>query len=131
MNDDLQKALTIILQKTTAAATAGVDFLSEQLPDVVRQLLIWHAAQSAIRCAIYLALAALLCYAAKRLWRHAYTLQEDSDERAWTCIGAFVAAIIALIWLFVAANNLEWLQIWLAPKLYLVEYTAAILKGAK
>lgn len=133
MNDELQKALAAILQKTTAAATAGVDFLSEQLPDVVRQLLVWHAVKSAVFCVLYLVLMAACIQAARRAWQAwmTFAYSEHNSGKELRFLGLVVAVLGVLFWAFSAADSLEWLQILLAPKLYLVEYTAAILKGSK
>lgn len=128
MNDDLQKALAVILAKTTSAIDTGVTFLSDQLPDVIRQLLIWHAVYSALMffSAVLLGIGAAV--AARKFFkagraeseRHGFT-----DETGYYC-GMVVSGVIALIFGRVAMGHLTWLKIILAPKLYLIEYAASL-----
>lgn len=122
MNDDLQKALAEILNKTTQGVEAGVGFLQRELPDVVQQLLVWHAVRSAVFCLFAFLIAGLLGYAAKRLWN--WLSEEDDGSQIFA---AFPAAF-SLLFVFIALHQSDWLQILLAPKLYLIEYAASLVK---
>lgn len=131
MNDELQKSLAIILQKTTAAATAGVDFLSEQLPDVIRQLLLWNAVRSAMFFLLFFLVAMALIIISAKAWRFSssYIPKDFGDDTAgWSRFGGCLAGVFSVLFFVLAICNMEWMQIWLAPKLYLIEYTARILK---
>jgi hypothetical protein len=130
MNDELQKALAVMLQKTTQATEAGAAFLQAELPDVIRQLLLWHAVRSGV---IFIALI-IACVALSK-WsiamKNKYVAStEDSayggeEGYAIACGALGLCAAGSLICVF---NNLAWLQIWLAPKVYLIEYAARLAK---
>ena len=122
MNDELQKALAEILNKVTKGAETGVGFLQRELPEVIQQLLMWHAVRSAIFCVAFLAAAVLFVYATKRLWIH--LVKEDCGGEPFAIFPAFVSAGF----IFAAMCETAWLQILIAPKLYLIEYTAALVK---
>ena len=41
MNEQLQQALVKVIEKANSGVDASISFLSDQLPDVVHQLLTW------------------------------------------------------------------------------------------
>ena len=42
MNDQLQKVLADIITRVTSGADAAIQFGKEQIPEVLKQLLIWN-----------------------------------------------------------------------------------------
>lgn len=44
MNEELQKTLADIINRVTTGADAAIQFGKEQIPDVLKQLLIWNFA---------------------------------------------------------------------------------------
>lgn len=140
MNDQLQQALTDILTKTTGAVEVGTTFLQEQLPEVIRQLLIWKAVVSALHLAagIVLALTTLrfVRWAFKRpvrndgSYKYTPTVVYDSYGDIHPGIvlvitGGFIMSLFSIRFI---VNGFDWLQIWLAPKIYLIEYAASLTK---
>ena len=128
MNDELQKALLAIIDKTSSGIETGITFLSAQLPDIIHQLLLWKMSYSLIQfvCAIVLCIVfVVLDY---KFYKKAMATNDpDIIIGGWGMFGTLVrfAAWFIVISLF----NLTWLQIWLAPKLYLIEYAATLVKG--
>lgn len=116
MNDELQKALAAMLSKTTSAVEAGVGFLQAELPDVIQQLLMWNMVKSAVFFSLWLGLSVLLVWFARRAWRNG-----EVEVVAFAGGGATFAVIFLL-------GNLDWLQILVAPKVYLIEYAASLAK---
>lgn len=123
MNEQLQNALSSILNSSANAIGTAKDFLVAEIPDVVYQLLLWKAIQSAIAFAICVVVIVVWIYFITRLYKWA----ESIGEEAWIAFafGSFLtgAALfsIAECWM-----NLNWLQIWIAPKIYLLEYAAKL-----
>jgi hypothetical protein len=68
MNDQLQQALLAILNATTSTVASGVNFLQAQLPDVIQQLLIWHAVESLVWFLLWPTLGAIGFYIARKMW---------------------------------------------------------------
>lgn len=140
MNDQLQAALADILTKTTTAVEAGVDFLQAELPDVIQQLLAWKLAYSV--ATILVGTVALLLVGwsfrfYKKEWlldsegrRHRYktTIVFDSDGDVHPGIIGLIGAQIFGTVVFFAGLNFTWLQILIAPKIYLIEYAASLAK---
>lgn len=122
MNDELQKALAEILNKTLKGVDAGVSFLQQELPEVIQQLLIWHAVESALLCLSLLLISALCTWVAKKIWVGGK--KEGLDGEWFAIIPGFISVAFATF----AINTTTWLKILIAPKLYLVEYAASLIK---
>lgn len=151
MNDQLQAALAAILGKTVQGIEAGVSFLSGQLPDVIEQLLIWKFAEACLWIALGLVALTPAIVLIVGLTRKQVKLQEEEDVPArWSRtqyvptffrdrdgdvaeIVIFIGIISAFLVLFgavtVVFNTAVAVQIWLAPKVYLIEYAASLAKG--
>lgn len=123
MDQQLQKALADLLNGSIAALKQGAIFMQEQLPDVIRQLLIWKATQSGIWFAAFLALLVLSIWAIRRFW--AWMKAEGAEELVAVVTVPLFAGAVAVVEMIC---NLDWLQIIIAPKVYLIEYAAHVLK---
>lgn len=120
----LEQALASILQKTVNAVEAGVSFLSDQLPDVIQQLLIWHAVKSGVWFVI-----TLICTIVLGRWLYKTLKSPDCWDDYGPLPILFGGAVVFLF--VITFKNLDWLQILVAPKLYLIEYAAELYKGTK
>ena len=136
VNDKLQVALADTLTKATMVAGDAKDFVVKELPDVIKQLLLWKFWQSLAPMIFWFLMTIFLI----RLFCN--TTIKNGD---WTSNGledykrgpkngfpslfmGIVKAITALISviLFLHAYNWTWLQIWLAPKVYLIDYARSM-----
>lgn len=134
MNEQLQVELTKIITNINNGTTTAWRFLTEQTPDVVQQLLLWHGIKSfvAFCLAIVFIIAGFIVTA--RLFKYSKDLSAKSKEHykgssysyydptpffvmwfvpLWICIFAIPLALF---------KNLTWLQIWVAPKVWILEY---------
>ena len=114
--ETLNQSLAIIIQKATTGVESGINFLSDQIPDVIHQLLMWKMAES-----IFLVVCSILVIF---LW--GYGLKKASEYDAYDSWGVPVAAIggcasIGAMIIFFT-YSLKVLEIWIAPKIYLIEY---------
>jgi hypothetical protein len=122
MNETLQNTLAQALMSLIETATEAKDFLVAETPDVVYQLLLWHSVISGIACAIMLIVGLVGIAAARRL-------AEFEKEASGNAAGTWaICAICAAVWGAIFLNCFDWLQIWIAPKLYLVEYAGDLVK---
>lgn len=116
MNEELETALSQLIQKTLSGMDAAVGFGQEQLPDVIQQLIVfntWAAALWLLLCATGTALMSKLFY---------YCWKENEAD------GAIFAAIPLIIFtLCMVGNALDLLKITLAPKVWLLEYAANLI----
>lgn len=132
MNEQLQQALTAILNKTMSGVDAGVNFLSAEIPDVIHQLLMWKLVSNSILA--FLGLAVLI--ASYKLIRKGLVNHATETAKGWAYEkeGRYIAPFMlgGVLSLFgsglLLVNGMEALQIWIAPKIYLIEYAASLAK---
>lgn len=124
MGEQLETALVEILNEAAATATGAKEFVLAEAPEVVEQLLMWHATEALIFFSLGLALCAYgVALVQKGLKLEASEGFEDGIPH-FICgvpVGGFGVAFIGA--------NLHWLQIWIAPKLYVLEYAARLAGG--
>jgi hypothetical protein len=161
--ETMDQALSSLIGSVVTAAESTGDFVVEQVPLVLKQILLWHGTISFIAFAggIILVYLAWLAFKKSDKWyetektkhdaetdrlkaivdnpvegeRIVYSDQREYDKRkdfdkdggyAALCIIPHI--IVALIGLSVTLSHWTWLKIVLAPKLYLLEYAADLLK---
>lgn len=123
MSDVKDKATEVLLgliQKASDGLDSAVAFSQAQLPDVINQLLVWNAVSSALTQMICIVVIFIIIWLARLAYKSG-----DDDHLFFVALfggSAGVAAFLAFI------CNFDWLKIWLAPKLYLLEYAASLLK---
>lgn len=127
MNEQANKILADLLQKASNGIDAAVSFSQAQIPDVVHQLLVWNFAVSII---FSLLGAALFVAAQYGSWRGIKYLRKQwngdhlfEHPEVILIAGLWFMTLLPLTWV-----DLVWLKIWLAPKLYLIEYAASLMK---
>ncbi|MNO83636.1 hypothetical protein D3C76_749540 [compost metagenome] len=151
MNEQLQQALTAILNKTMSGVDAGVNFLSAEIPDVIHQLLLWKMVSSGIgfllitACVVIFTILAVRGIrvltqhsAASNLYvRNTGEIEKQARETMDALSHKIPLAVISigaslLSWIVFLAGGLplglQMLKIWIAPKIYLIEYAASLAK---
>ena len=137
MNEQLQQAISQLITMSLVAIDKGATFLSGQIPDVIKQLLLWKAWESFLHFFIVgVVLSIVIVYA--NIKQFNYWMQETTDSYGYKLkridenYGALAMLnIVQLTWLFIlpqALCNLTWFQIWIAPKVYLIEYAKEFIK---
>ena len=141
MNEQLQAALVAILDKTMSGIDASVEFMQAELPDVIQQLLTWYMVKGFVTIFIGMALMipiyVFIKIAKKQdianaktdsFWVSHYTSMPNTlGFGAMLVAAAF--SIMAFVGFLIAITNIyEPLQIWIAPKIWLIEYAAQLAK---
>lgn len=135
----LESVLIDAIQKTQGAVGEAVDFVVEQSPEVVQQLLLWNFTISLI----WFCVGWIGIFVSYKIFRFlisqsppergetwAYKVWSDGDvwmNPALVFSHVFNAAL-AFCCLIAVLSHLTWLKIWIAPKLYLLEYAASLIK---
>lgn len=130
MNEALQNAAAEAIKKAITAVEKGGDWLSGQIPDVVQEYLMWSMAAKGLGLALGLFLWLLGLgfgvYFRKEANKceHSYDAN-DCMAASWVAIG--IGSIAGFI---IICVNLYWLTyIWIAPKVFLLEWTSHLVKG--
>lgn len=140
MEEQANKILVELLKKASNGIDAAVSFSQAQIPDVVHQLLIW----SFVHSALFQLAGLLLLIAAIKLPSFARTARNNGER--WTSFdgrpndGYFISSVYydictvfvpifgSIMGILIIAFNFKWLKIWIAPKLFLIEYAASLVK---
>ena len=131
MNDNLQQAVTLLINKAIAGVESGAIFLEGQLPDYIVQLLMWHGWYNFI---LFLGGIIIMLFTIINGVKFINYLKKPENEQhlsgdaesfwvGFTIIGTIISTFVCIILI-----NFEWLQIWVAPKVWLVEYAANLVK---
>lgn len=121
--ESLKEALSAVI---TTAATAK-DFVLAELPKVFEELLKWKFYESIMYNIIGIGLL-LICYLLLYFTKKNWELVEDFCMEEFMivfCVVVSTLSVFSLPFLF----NLDWLQILVAPKVYLIEYASKLLGG--
>jgi hypothetical protein len=127
-----EEALARFINGTLDAADKVGQFAMAELPQFVTEALNWYFAYNLILFVAGVALAIILLAVDYRMFRYARAFDErecDSSATilAWGILGSIFRLVV---WGAGVSNliNLQWLKIWIAPKLWLIEYAARLLK---
>lgn len=134
MNEQLQQAVATMIQQALEAFNKGASFMAAEIPDVVNQLLRWHAVRSAAMTALgvlILVVFVVTSYYQVKWWVAKDPNSRYDERRIDMAYGP--AVLLNLIWILpvafaIGTINLTWLQIWIAPKVWLIEYAAKMIK---
>lgn len=140
MNEQANEALANLLQLAVDGVEGAVEFSKAQIPDVVEQLLMWHMLESLI--VTFTPLIFVIIFGSVSLWccnnldnfhekakkiDPNHSPEKDMIPVEFVCLGAMVCTAASTL-VFLLSMNTTWLKILVAPKLYLLEYAAELVK---
>ncbi len=142
MNEQLQTQFVQILKSVSESAVAAKDFVLAELPDVVQQTMNWYLFKSLFSNFIALIFICFAVYLVVKLCQVPKNFDSANKFQRWTyecyrdgtCQELSPAALVPMIAvllcfiIFWSNVNLDCIKIIIAPKLWLIEYTTAILK---
>jgi hypothetical protein len=126
MNEELQKKLVEIINGAQKVGKEAFIFTKEQVPDVIQQLLMWKFAQS-----LTVIIFSLIVFEFGRrvfFWASRAITKEKYGGEEYHFLGGFFAVVVmgaSIVVIFSSTQNA--LQIWIAPKVYLLEYAAQLI----
>ena len=137
-NDVLKQAVAKVIEKSLQGIDTATSFLSAQLPDVIHQLLMWKAVSSFVAWSISVFLLTTSCILLYKLLS-GFSNKDGNTLVCQDCCGGLEPSpkgFSAICYIFIGTvsglamflNNWTWLKIWIAPKIYLIEYAAELVK---
>lgn len=121
MNEQLKdKALSDLLNLTTKNLSDSIELGKQQIPDVLHQMLVWNAT-TAILCQILGIFGVWAYFKLVPKYLHIYIKDEVAEY--------VVPLFILLTSILLIACNFAWIEILLAPKYYLLQQAASLVKG--
>ncbi len=130
MNDKLQDQITALLEKTLSGVDASTNFLQGEIPLYIQELLLWHSVHGFSMFLIGIILSVIFLYLFFFKYKPFIAQQNDNGAFDDDCFFllffgcATTGLLIAITQLIF--GNLTWLQIWISPRVFLVEYAAKL-----
>lgn len=128
MEEQANKILVELLQKAVGGIDAAVSFSQAQIPDVVHQLLVWNSVSSFLYQLFVILLISGYFLSIKKLNSIALNESNSPEKSGLVVVGIVAGGIVSLSFFVSFFFYFDWLKIWLAPKLYLLEYAASLIK---
>jgi hypothetical protein len=115
-----------VAEITKEGVMKAVEVVQEQCPMLVEELLRWEFAISLINCLCGVGVLCGYHLYRKPWWKE---VKEDSFNDPDVFTPFFIASFVHNIFGFLlVALNLTWLKIWIAPRLFLLEYISDLIK---
>jgi hypothetical protein len=123
---DVTDKLNESLIKMIEGLEDGAAFLGAEIPEYITQLLMWNLARNALMCLLGVVMLSIIIPYIKFIWNKARNMHPSEGD----ALKMFAGGLGTFVLFFTGTNfvNLEWLQIWLAPKVWLVEYITTLVK---
>ena len=129
MSDKAEQVLAAIMQRVLDGVDTATEFAKQEIPEVIQQLLVWHFWEATIWACIGVAM--LVSYRWIFAWlKSLYLLEYSStgDGSSTIAAGGVCSAVYIGFAIHKAFSALTALKIAIAPKLYLLEYGASLVK---
>ena len=130
--DETDKQLAEILKKGLETAEKTGNFIVEQAPDLIRQLLIWKTVEYSVYVILGISLIIYFYRWTKKVSKEMKENEDDFEDyfmdsfaNILITIGQLSLLITGII--LIAENLQDLIQIVFAPKIYLIEYSAKLL----
>lgn len=133
-----EDTLLTVLEKGIEKLEAGADFMGDQIPLLVQELLLFKGAIAVLCLMIGLAIlfgATMYFHKLREQYKFLYPKRYElehmsADSLEFCCVVTWFAKWLSILIGFVVTffNALDLLKIILAPRLYLLEYAATLVK---
>ena len=128
MNAETDKQIAEILKKGLEVAEKSGNFVIEQAPDLVKQLITYKTIETSICVLIEITLMYLIFRYFKYLYKKNNEYSDFIPENAFHGVGMIITFVLSIFCFFVFINDISNLiQLIFAPKIYLLEYIAQLL----
>ena len=137
----MEKQLMEILAALMQNAAAAKDFMLSNVPDVVQQAMTWYFVQSLGMCVAGIVMLVVVCFFDVRIGmvlaekvrkesgydKYVHALLDEDFFAPYVVLGSLPRVPVYVV-AGCLATEFEWLKIWIAPKLWLIEKAAELLK---
>ena len=143
LNNTMQDAATQLINKAMSGLDHAAGFLSAEIPDYVYQLIMWHGMKHGLTALLMLLITLTWFYYGVarpvKMICHGFKNKEPNffvdEKRYYDGMELSVPSMALLFNLFLifpfgtfCSSAMTAIQIWIAPKVWLVEYAAQLVK---
>jgi len=123
----LERSLVEAIELAKVTGTNAITVLSREVPDITEQLIKFNTLKLSIETAAWFLLSCALLYGGRSIYKHLHDDEYyDKDFAIFMSLLTAVATIVPLVCAIM--SGLELLKLIIAPKLWLLEYAAKLLK---
>lgn len=125
--EQMQMAVANIINKAASGIDGATAFIIEETPEVVQQMLTWYTVKSTILFVI----GSLMIILIVPIWKKVVIpfANKMDDGRGGFGLSMMGSGLLMLIYFTISASliNFQWLQIMIAPKVWLIEYASKLI----
>lgn len=135
MNENIQNAVADLITKSVDTIGKAGEFIIAETPEVLQQLITWNLVENLIFWIFGLCLLVIVCPLSCKFL--IYTAKNTNNNNHWAynddiaipaIVVCFFIAVLSFIFGLCEVLDLEWFKVWLAPKVWLIEYAADLMK---
>jgi hypothetical protein len=123
MNETIENAVQQLITRALDGVDTTVAFLDAELPEYITQLLLWYGIRSGLMCIMW----TIFMFASVTFLVRSCRSDWETRDMTFENGGQLMLSIAFFFfsWLF---WSLTWLKIWIAPKVWLLEYAGNLVK---
>lgn len=125
MNEELVQRVIPIIDKMEEGIAKGVEVLQRECPLLVEDILQWNMCVSLICFGMGIFVLLMMLPYTKRMWKWGFD-EERYDEDGAKIVVVAISVAHTCIGVGIATSSLTWIQIWIAPRLFLLEYVSEL-----
>lgn len=131
--EQYHEAITKFITEMTAKINNGVSFVSSEIPPVIDEILRWHFYKSVSEMVFGIVLLCLMIASNRFLYKKFKSLDDDDSYYSYKnesilYVSGLIINVCGGLVTFYYLFSFDWLKIMIAPKLYLIEYAATLIK---
>lgn len=124
MPNNANDILINLINRAASGIDQAVDFSKAQLPDVIHQLMIWKAVSYSLSIGTILI---LLIICGLLLCKGIALLRIDSGSNPGFVLMLIPGVSTVILFIFLCGEIGDAVQLWLAPKVWLIEYATQLM----
>lgn len=129
MNEQLKEASEQLLLNMISTLESTGEWIAGEIPLVIGELLKWTIVSEFIDFLFGVLLIGVICYfvylmlVRKYKWQVKMWKETDGIHLIPVCLAWIIVALVSSIFI-----NITWLKAWIAPRVFLLEYAASLVK---
>ncbi|MGD8305017.1 MAG: hypothetical protein PVF17_00050 [Ignavibacteria bacterium] len=140
---NLDQTLADLITSSISTTDQAKEFITSQTPEIIQQTLLWYGFYNFILVIASFVILFLSIFISYKIYKK--ITKDFDDGKSWTRynsrynsnltsdiydfikVSTILLPIIGIP-IFISMVNIEWLKIWIAPKLWLIEFASNLVK---